>query len=162
MSLDLQATIDDVMHQLAEAQRRASNISRPGVVVSFDPAKGTAKLDIGMETHDVPVGMHEGVWHPLKAGQKVIMHSPDGDPANGVVMAFGNCDATPAPSDRADEKMTRHGDPGTGAAWHVRDNGKLLLGVKSLGDLKVYEVQSKKFYAFKPECFVPVDPEEVK
>ena len=162
MSLDLQATVDDVMHQLAELQRRASNIARPGSVVSFDAAKGTAKLDIGMETHDVPVGMQAGVHHPLIAGQKIMMLCPDGDPANGVVIPWGNCDATPAPSDRSDEKMTRHGEPGTGAAWHVRDNGKLLLGVKSLDMLKVYDVKTKKFYAFKPECFVPADPEEVK
>ncbi len=162
MSLALQETIDDLYHQLAEVQRRQSNLVRPGSVKSFDAAKGTAKLDVGMDTHDVPVVMPEGVHHPLKVGQKVLMLCPDGDPASGAVMHFGNCDATPAPSDRSDEKMTRHGEPGSGATWHVRDSGKALIGVKSQADLKIYLVGSKQFFVIKPECFALADPEEVK
>ena len=160
----MQEALDDIYHQLAELNRRMNNLLLPGTAKSFDGAAGAATLDIGHEgdSHAMPAAMHDGHWNPVKAGQKMLMLCPGGDPANGVAIAFGHCDGNPAPSTRTDEKMLRHGDEGKGAALHLREKGQLFVQVKSFEKLKVFRLEDKTWWKFDPSIFLPTDEEPLK
>lgn len=106
--LALQDTIDRVTFKVAEFERKLSNLVRPGVVKSYDAKNATAVLDLGFETHDVPVGCHAGTgkdWRPFKKGQQITALCPDGDIANAFLLPGGFHDDNPAPSQSADEDI---------------------------------------------------------
>jgi phage baseplate assembly protein V len=108
MLLSLTERLDGLDYHVAETRRMISNMIRPGVVKSFDAENNTAVLDVGFETHDVPLGNHGGTakhWHPLKKGQQVTLFCPDGDPSNGFVLPGGFHDDNKAPSQSADEDI---------------------------------------------------------
>jgi phage baseplate assembly protein gpV len=99
--------LDDLSYQIAELHRRLAAIVQVGTVKSFDPKAG-AVLDVGYQTHNVPVGWHAGSgadWAPLKAGQQITFLCPSGDPANGFVLPGGFHNSNPAPSQSGDEDI---------------------------------------------------------
>ncbi|QGM46737.1 phage baseplate assembly protein V [Methylocystis heyeri] len=99
--------LDDLSFQVAELHRRLAAVVQVGTVKSFDPKSG-AVLDVGYDTHSVPVGWHAGSgadWAPLKVGQQITFLCPSGDPANGFVIPGGFHDANPAPSQSSDEDL---------------------------------------------------------
>lgn len=49
-------------------------------------------------------------WCPPEVGEQVMIHSPSGEVANGVVVAALYCDASPAPGDRATVWRTEWAD----------------------------------------------------
>jgi len=100
--------IEELQYQVAELRRMISVMIRPGTVKSYDAKTHTAVLDLGFETHDVDVGAHGGTgadFAPFKAGQQIMALCPDGDPANGMVIAGGFHDDNKAPSQSAAEDI---------------------------------------------------------
>ncbi len=124
-----QRTIDDLSFQIAELHRKIAGVVQVGTVKSFDAQKG-AVLDVGYETHNVPVAWHSGSgadWAPLKVGQQVTMLCPSGDPANGFVLPGGFHDQNPAPStDAGTDIRAQRGSAQQPNRLRTTDNGAYL------------------------------------
>src|SRR5271166_3198673 len=106
MMTSLQDTIDDLSYQVAELHRKLQLASgMPGVVVSWDPATHTAVVDIGYETHAIPVADSAGDFSPLAKGDLVHVYAPSGDLANAYCRAAGYSGAQTPPSSAANEKV---------------------------------------------------------
>lgn len=171
--------LDELLYEHAEMKRKLACVIRTGVVKSFKPDDNTAVVDIGFDTHDVPVFNHGGTgkhWHPLKAGQQVTLLSSDGDIANAVIIPGGFHDANRQPSRSADEDLVaQRGDDGAAvhmrvqdrhiafenhrgkSALRARDDGIIHLKVKSLDKLKVVTgdtVAGEKAYIINPAVFI--------
>lgn len=113
---------EDLLRRIPEIERRVRNIVRYGIVQDVDPAKGLVKMidDGGGEgqtyTSDwrpwVEMGGATKTWRPPSKGQPVVMISPSGNLADGIVIAGGFSDqaANKQPSDKGDENVETLGD----------------------------------------------------
>lgn len=88
--IELRETIDDLTYQIAELHRKLQLASgMAGVVVSYDPKAHAATVDLGYETHAIPVADDEGDFSPLRVGQIVHVYAPSGDLANAYLRPAG-------------------------------------------------------------------------
>jgi phage baseplate assembly protein gpV len=88
---------------IAELFRRVNNMLRLGKVAEVDYTKARARVQIGKNTTDflpwlVP---STATWFPLKAGEQVMVLSPNGDMGMAVILPALYQSAKPAPSDDA-------------------------------------------------------------
>lgn len=105
------------MNEVAELFRLISNLIRIGTVFAVDLQTRPAKVRVAsgdLESNWLPwLELRAGrtrTWNPLTVGEQVLVFSPDGDPAGGVVLAGLNSDAIPAPSDSEAEHVIVYPD----------------------------------------------------
>ena len=125
------------MNDAAELYRLISNLIRIGTVFAVDLTARPAKVRVtsgDLESNWLPwLELRAGTtrtWNPLTVGEQVIVLSPDGDPAGGVVLASLNSEAIPAPSDSEAEHVTDY--PDGARITYDHQAGKLTaVGIKS-------------------------------
>lgn len=87
----------------AELERRMANIMRYGTITTVDAANARAKVTFGEESSSAwlpfSVGRAGGarIWSPPVTGEQVLVFSPGGDTAQGVIMGSLPSDAFPSP-----------------------------------------------------------------
>lgn len=111
---------EDMLRRIPEIERRLRNMVRYGVVEEVDAAKGLVKMkdDGGGEgqsyTSDwrpwAEVGGGIKTWRPPTKGQQVVMFSPSGSLAEGIVFNAAFSDENKQPSDKGDEIVETIGD----------------------------------------------------
>lgn len=87
-----------------DQDRRLHSIVRIGTVTEVDPSTGRARVSLGGEavTNWIPFtavragGLNS--WQPVTAGEQVVVISPGGDTAQGIIVGSLHSSATPAPS----------------------------------------------------------------
>ena len=142
---------DEVLFQLAEAQRKFAAGMLTGKVKSYDPATDKAVVDLGFDTHEIPQASRIGDWGPLEPGQMVTVMSPGGDLANAFLVPGGYHDGQTKPSNRADERvMSRGGDAGVlrsrkGGVAHVEVASRTKFRIKIGG----------QYFAIRAEALEP-------
>lgn len=104
---------EDLLRRIPEIERMIRNIIRYGKVLEVDAAKGLVRMvDDGggegqkLETDWRPWGETGGgikTWRPPTVGQAVMMISPSGNLAHGIVFSAAFSDENKAPSDKGDE-----------------------------------------------------------
>lgn len=91
-------------HDQAEVERRLLNMVRYGTITAVDAANGRARVSFGGETESAWLPFTGGraggarVWTPPSVGEQVLVLSPSGDTAAGVITGSIASDANPAPS----------------------------------------------------------------
>lgn len=88
----------------AETDRRMTNAIRYGRITAVDAATARARVTFGGETESAWLPFTAGragaarVWTPPTVGEQVVVVSPAGDTAQGVIMGSLPSDQFPAPS----------------------------------------------------------------
>ncbi len=91
-------------HDQSEVERRLLNMVRYGTITAVDAANGRARVSFGGETESAWLPFTGGraggakVWSPPSVGEQVLVMSPSGDTAQGVITGSIASDANPAPS----------------------------------------------------------------
>ena len=109
----MSSEFEDLLRRIPEIERRLRNVVRYGRVAEVDPAKGLVRMidEGGGEGQDytstwrpwAEVGGGIRTWRPPTVGQQVVMFSPSGNLADGIVFPAAFSDAAPQPSDKGDE-----------------------------------------------------------
>lgn len=100
--MSLPALLEEMRQQIADLDRRLSNVVRPGRIVAVDPAKLVCRHQSGdlvtgwvrWLTHRA--GADRDWWVP-SVGEQAILFAPDGEPNQGWVLPAGYSNAFPAP-----------------------------------------------------------------
>jgi phage baseplate assembly protein V len=125
------------MNEVAELFRLISNLIRIGTVFAVDLKSRPAKVRVAsgdlesnwLQWIELRAGRTRS-WNPPTVGEQVLVFSPDGDPAGGVVLTGLNSDAIPAPSDSEAEHVTDY--PDGARITYDHQAGKLTaVGIKS-------------------------------
>lgn len=111
---------EDLLRRIPEIERRLRNMVRYGVIEDVDAEKGLAKMidDGGGEgqsyTSDwrpwAEVGGGIKTWRPPTKGQQVVMFSPSGNLADGIIFNAAFSDQNKQPSQKGDEIVETIGD----------------------------------------------------
>lgn len=89
---------------LADLERRLANVVRYGTITEVDAANARAKVTFGGETASAWLQFSTSraggarVWSPPVPGEQVVVFSPMGDTAQGVIMGSLPNNAFPPPS----------------------------------------------------------------
>lgn len=89
---------------LADLERRLANVVRYGTITEVDAANARAKVTFGGETTSAWLQFSTSraggarVWSPPVPGEQVVVFSPMGDTAQGVIMGSLPNNAFPPPS----------------------------------------------------------------
>lgn len=148
----IKATIDELSYQLAEAQRQLQLVSGvTGTVVSWDPKTHTAVVDLGYETHSIPVADAAGDFTPLVVGQLVHVIAPSGKLENAYLIPAGYSGQQTPPASTAGVRVMSL--PGGGQFKSLAGNIAHVVagGVTQF----VLELGGQKF-TIKPEALNPV------
>lgn len=92
----------DIQTQLADLARRVANMIRTGRIAEVDHAGPRVRVQSGyLLTEWLPWQTHRAgntrTWDPPTVGEQVMILSPSGEPAAGVVMPALYCQDHPAP-----------------------------------------------------------------
>ncbi len=104
------------MNAVAEQHRLIGNLLMLGVVAELDEAAARVRVDLdGMRSDWIPwvterAGAGVRSWNAPEVGEQVIVASPYGDPAQGVVLGSIFQDAHPAPGERSSVHRTEYAD----------------------------------------------------
>lgn len=90
-------------YEVAELQRKLVGMIQITTITSVDHASKKLRVRLGAdESAELPwpatVGRNFVAWKPLRVGQQVILFSPSGDPAQGVIIGDLYSQAIDAPS----------------------------------------------------------------
>lgn len=94
----------DILRRLTEVERRLSRSTIIGTVTQVDAAAARAKVSFGGETESAWLPFSAGraggakMWAPVVVGEQVVIQSPSGDTAQGIITASLPSDANPPPS----------------------------------------------------------------
>ena len=102
-------------YDLAELERRLANVIRIGKIIEADYAAARVRVaSLGLETDWLPfVAQRAGkdrTWQPPEVGEQVVVFSPSGDPAMGIVLPGLYQDAHPPAGDAATVHRTIYDD----------------------------------------------------
>lgn len=121
--------------QLADLSRILANIIRISTVVEVDHDNARCKVLIGetpsnwLPFASIRAGNTQ-TWSPPTVGEQVLVLSPSGETANGIVMTGIYSDAHAAPSNNPDEHVTKYPDGAKISYNHV--SGALVAqGIKT-------------------------------
>jgi phage baseplate assembly protein V len=100
---------------VAHLSRLIENLIRIGTVIAVDHAAARCRVASGkLESQWLPwIDRRAGntrTWEPPTVGEQVLILSPSGDPAAGVVLIGLFCDAHAAPSASASEHVATYPD----------------------------------------------------
>lgn len=90
--------------RVSELERRLANVVRYGTITEVDPSNARARVTFGGETESawLPFSTSRAggarVWSPPVRGEQVVVFSPMGDTAAGVITGSVPNDAFPPPS----------------------------------------------------------------
>ncbi|MBB4199055.1 hypothetical protein CCR94_16295 [Rhodoblastus sphagnicola] len=143
----LQRQIDDMAYLLAEMERRIHLASgMMAIVKSYDAKKHVAVVDLGYDSHDIPVCDSGGNVSPLAKGDLVHVYAPSGDMANAYCRAAGYSGQQKPPANDGSKVMSK---PGGGQFKSVDGNGAHVVA----GSIPqfVLELGGTK-YTIKPEA----------
>lgn len=90
-------------YAVAELQRKLAGMIQITTITSVDHANKKLRVRLGAdESAELPwpaiAGRNFVAWRPLRVGQQLILLSPNGDPAQGVVVGELYSQAVDAPS----------------------------------------------------------------
>jgi phage baseplate assembly protein V len=133
---------------MTDAERRIADLIRFGQVNEVDYAGARVRVMIGDpdddENHTItgwlPMagGRARGdrEWHPLEAGERVVVLSESGELQNGIVMPAGIYSSEdPAPGDKAG--LWRKSFSDGGVVEYDRESGSFMVDAKTKASLKV-------------------------
>lgn len=126
------------MDQATELHRRLNNLAIIGTVAEVDTQAARCRVEIGeLETDWLPwLTARAGAdkdWWPLSVGEQVMVLSPGGDPAQGIVLPAIYSDQKPAPDNRAHTRRITFAD-GTRITY---DNQAKTLTAECVGKITV-------------------------
>lgn len=103
------------MDQATELHRRLNNLVTIGTVAEVDTQAARCRVTIGeLKTDWLPwLTARAGAdkdWWPVTEGEQVLILSPGGDPAQGVVLPAINSDNRAAPDNRGHTRRTTFAD----------------------------------------------------
>ncbi|MGE4526827.1 MAG: phage baseplate assembly protein V [Rhodospirillaceae bacterium] len=113
--MNLSALIEDLRQQVADLDRRLSNVVRPGQIFAVDPARLVCRHKSG----DLVTGWvrwlthragEDADWWVPSVGEQAILFSPDGEPNQGWVLPAGYSAAFPAPESDPARHVTAYRD----------------------------------------------------
>lgn len=100
--MTLAVLLEEMRQQIADLDRRLSNLVRPGQIVAVDPANGLCRHQSGdlvtgwVRWLTARAGADRDWWCP-SVGEQAVLVSPDGEPNQGWVLPAGFSNAFPAP-----------------------------------------------------------------
>lgn len=102
-------------YEIGEMQRAMANLIRVGKIVGLDEANARVKVSVGGLTTDwLPWAVSRAggnrTWSAPEIGEQVVVMSPHGDPAQGVVLPSIYQDDHPAPANSKDIDRTEYAD----------------------------------------------------
>lgn len=149
--MQLRDTIDDLSYQLAEAHRLLQLAAGlPAEVISWDPDAHAAIVDLGYESHPIPVADAPGDFTPLSAGDLVHVYAPGGKFENAYLRPAGYSGEQKPPSSKAGERVMSL--PGGGQFKSLAGN---IAHVTAGGVTQfVLDLGGQKF-TIKPEALNP-------
>jgi len=105
----------DFLYRLAELERKLANLIKVGQIVDADYPKARVKVDLdSRQTGWLPWFTHRAgpnaSWDAPERGEQVAVLSPDGNPANGLVLPALYQKKHPAPAQSEDITRTVYGD----------------------------------------------------
>lgn len=126
--MSLQALLEEMRQQIADLDRRLSNVVRPGRIVAVDPAGLVCRHQSGdlvtgwvrWLTHRA--GADRDWWVP-SVGEQAILFAPDGEPNQGWVLPAGYSNAFPAPESDPARHVVAYAD----GVRVVHEPGRLIL-----------------------------------
>lgn len=103
---------------LADLARRVANMIRAGRIAEVDHAGPRVRVQSGdILTGWLPWQTHRAgntrTWNPPTVGEQVMILSPSGEPAAGMVIPAFYCQDHPAPSSSQDTHVTEYPDGAT-------------------------------------------------
>lgn len=119
-----------------ETDRSVAGLIRAATVTAVDPATGRAKVTFGGETDSTwlpwvsPGAGTVKIWSPLAVGEQVLVASPGGDTAQGVIVGSLFSSGNGSPSVNGGEfKMTLGGSSLsiTADAITISSNGSTIV-----------------------------------
>lgn len=128
----------EVEYRIAELERRLANIAQLGTISAADYGKARVRVNIGerqsgwLPWATARAGGDRTWWAP-EIGEQVLVISPSGNPAQGIVMPAIYSQVAPAPGATADVAGIEFAD-GT-VIEYSRGEGRLFADVK--GDVEV-------------------------
>lgn len=127
-------------YELGELQRQQANTHRIGTIAAVDAANARVQVNVaGLTTDWLPwTASRAGAtraWSPPSVGEQVLVASPYGDLAQGVVLGSIYQDAHPAPASSQDQETVIFAD---GAVIdHNSATHALSATLNAAGSLKV-------------------------
>lgn len=104
---DVQAIVGrfrEVEARLELLERAMANLVREGRIAAADYEKALVEVEMdGLPSRQIPWVQRAGEvsdWDPPSVGERVIVLSPNGDPARGLAMPGGWTDQFPAPDSK--------------------------------------------------------------
>lgn len=102
-------------YEIGEMQRAMANLIRVGKIVGLDESNARVKVSVGGLTTDwLPWAVSRAggnrTWSAPEIGEQVVVLSPHGDPAQGIVLPSIYQDDHPAPADSKDVDRIRYAD----------------------------------------------------
>jgi len=130
--------VDDVLMRLAEIERRLANVVRIGTVAEADYGRARVRVAIGDLLTDwlmwlTPRAGGDRTWWAPEVGEQVLVFSPYGELAAGVVLPALYSTAHPANGNSPEITRIDWGDGGY--LEHDRASGKLTLHAS--GDVEI-------------------------
>jgi len=114
----LQRQIDDMSLLIADMQRQIHIASgMMGVVKSYDKTKHVAVVDLGYESHEIPVCDSNGDVSPLAKDDLVHVYAPSGDMSNAYCRPSGYSGKQKPPANDGRKVMSKPG----GGSFHSID-----------------------------------------
>lgn len=120
---------------IAHLSRLVENLIRVGTVAAVDHAAARCRVASGeLVTEWLPWLEHRAgntlTWDPPTIGEQVIILSPSGEPAGGIVLTGIFCTAHPAPSASASEHVIAYPD-GARIAYNHTSGALTATGIQT-------------------------------
>lgn len=121
--------------EIAELSRRLENMIRIGTIAEIDHAARRVRVDSGSLTTDwlkwrVGRAGATRTWEPPTIGEQVMILSPSGELANGIVIPSIYSDAHDAPDASPDTHVTSYPD-GAVVSYNHQTGAMGVTGIKS-------------------------------
>ena len=132
-------------YEVAELQRKLAGMIQITTITSVDHAAKKLRVRLGAgESAELPwpaiAGRNFVVWRPLRVGQQLILLSPNGDPAQGVVIGelYSQTIDPPSTDEAVDLILFNNGNKlehniGTGEI-HITAKGNVIVNGDVIAD----------------------------
>ncbi len=124
-------------YEVAELQRKLAGMILVTTITSVDHAAKKLRVRLGSdESKEIPwpaiAGRNFVAWRPLREGQQIILLSPNGDPAQGMVIGELYSQAIDAPSTDENVDLIQFNDGSyikhtEGGELHIHAASHLIL-----------------------------------
>ena len=147
----------DERYQIAEEQRRHSCTVRLGRVLAVRTGDARARVGIGEITTGwlpwlSPRAGTDSIWHAPEKDEQVVVFSPSGDLAQGVILTGIYSSAMPAPSSNANVRIEKYADGATVSydrALHKRTVALPPTGTHTVSVEKARATQDREEFLFE-------------